>query len=608
MRKLNIVPLRNNKSIPPGKLKAKACRRPPANYLERVATVRLQFSADHFIAFRCFTADYQPVWLLLPAKDGASSSKISNALLGFGLYYPDVASLAFQTKKAAQATASQRGIIVTSNGWLDDGYKQFVYSDRVLSSNPSACGKNVTATKGLIIACPAFDTSRTANLAGRGSLPPDAAAARCPKGTLEDWKMDVAKRALNSSAMMAVIAAAFAAPLLGPMDADPFIILIAGDTTGGKTTALMAAASVIGIGRKTQLPNWKGTDAGLELQVQAEFSDMLFPVDELSHVGSEPQVFEKLDAAAYFFDAGTIKKKHERAAAAIDRRPARSSGTRVIVLTSYEKTLAEIEAAVVCSFRGGVGVRLVEIPMCLGTSGTGIFDRLPKTAGSGDLKTAYANRLAKALRRACAKNHGVVFVAWARKLLGDLDAAKAFVHTRSERFMAKAEFDRSNRAAYRHAEHFGFLYGAGAYAIECGLLPWSRGQLWAAIRTCYRASRASLTGGPEPTASLISDLMRHLGDPKRVVAWPNANEAAHNGPTIDGWKREEGGGIFYRIKATSLRRWFPSTDARTAVEQKLISKKILVVGKNGKHSFQERVPKSNTRLAVYHLFTPAGSS
>jgi hypothetical protein len=598
------VLIRKTKSKNSAASKINAPEAPPKTYITKVATMRLQYTPDHYVAFNCFTFDYKPVLLLLSAKEATSSAKISDAVLNFGLYYSDAASLEFQAKRAAHATAGQRGIIVISNGWLDDSHKQFVFGDRVLSARPKA----TAPAEDLIVACPGFDTGQNANLAGSGSVPLDAAVARRPKGSIKGWKKGVAQRALNSSAMITTIAAAFAAPLLGPMDVDPFIILIAGDNSGGKTTTLMATGSVIGISRKSQLPNWKATDAGLELQVQVEYADMVFPIDELSHVGTDSKVFEKLDAAAYFFDAGASKKKHNRAAEAVSRRPSRPSGTRSIVVTSYEKTLAEIEAAVERAFRGGVGVRLVEIPMTVSTGAEGIFDRLPKEAGTDKKKTAYANKLAKDVRRACKKNNGKVFVAWIKKLLTDLGAAQTFVRARMEKFISKADFNRSNRPEYRHAEHFAFLYGAGAYAIECGFLPWSRGQLLKAVMKCYRASRASLTGKPDPRASLMSDLMQHLDDAKRVIAWPKVKKAANNGPDVDGWKRQDGDGTFYRIKTTAFRRWFPSSPARTVLEQELVSKKILILGKKGKFTFQERAPKSETRVGVYHLRVPAGTS
>jgi hypothetical protein len=599
---------RNSKlDPPPTNLEVNTAPIPPADYITKVATVRLQFTQDHYVVFRCFTVRLKEVWLLLSPKDATLSAKVSDAVLNFGLYYADVPSLAFQAQRAAQACVAQRGTIAISNGWLSDGHKQFVYGDRVLSSGPHTSGKSLTGTE-LIIACPGFDTGKSSNLAGPGSLPPDVAGARRARGTPEGWKQGVAKKALKSSTMMAAITAAFAAALVGPMDLDSFILLIAGDTSGGKTTTLLAAGSVIGLGKKMQLPNWKTTDAGLELLIQLEYSDMMLPIDELSHLGTEAKVFEKLDAMAYFFDAGANKKKHDRAAAALSRRPSRPSGTRSIVLTSYEKTLGEIEAAVESSFRGGVGVRLVEIPMCLDAGAVGIFDNLPDNAGRGKQQTAYANKLAKNVRQACRKNNGRIFILWIKKLLADPSSAKAHVRARMEKFISKAGFDRSNRLEYRHAEHFAFLYGAGSYAIECGFLPWSRKQLWTTITKCYNASRASLISRPDPAEAVLADFLRHLHDETQVVSWPKQNDPVNAGSNIDGWMRVDGTDNVYRIKATAVRRWFPTSSVRTALEQALISKKYLIVKKKGEYSTQQRVPKSDTRLLVYDLRIPTGTS
>src|ERR1019366_7809273 len=123
---------------------------------------------------------------LLPAKNGCSKAKIIAAVQNYDLYYPDVASLAFEAQRAASAKVTRKGTIAISNGWLDDRHDIFIYSDRVFHA-PNQKAEKVAPKEPLVIACPDFDTGRDSNLAGPGILPADMAVARMSKGTPAGW-------------------------------------------------------------------------------------------------------------------------------------------------------------------------------------------------------------------------------------------------------------------------------------------------------------------------------------------------------------------------------------------------------------------------------------
>ena len=100
-------------------------------------------------------------------------------------------------------------------------------------------------------------------------------------GTIETWKETVAAEAQYSTRLMLMISCAFAAPLLRLVGRPPFIINVFGRSKAGKTTGLLAATSVIGIGQEEGLPNWNTTDAGL-MEVARLFNDSLVPANELA--------------------------------------------------------------------------------------------------------------------------------------------------------------------------------------------------------------------------------------------------------------------------------------------------------------------------------------
>ena len=73
-------------------------------------------------------------------------------------------------------------------------------------------------------------------------------------GTLSDWKDQVAKRARFSSVMMTAICTPFAAVVKHFAGMQNFTIGIEGRGKSGKSTCLVVAASVYGIGTEQGLP------------------------------------------------------------------------------------------------------------------------------------------------------------------------------------------------------------------------------------------------------------------------------------------------------------------------------------------------------------------
>src|SRR3569623_1046175 len=82
------------------------------------------------------------------------------------------------------------------------------------------------------------------------------------RGTLEEWRENVAARSVGNSRLIFAVSCAFAAALLGPVEEDGGGFHLRGDSSGGKTTALRVAASVWG--GADYLQRWRATDNGLE--------------------------------------------------------------------------------------------------------------------------------------------------------------------------------------------------------------------------------------------------------------------------------------------------------------------------------------------------------
>jgi hypothetical protein len=100
-------------------------------------------------------------------------------------------------------------------------------------------------------------------------------------GTLSGWRSEVATPAMQSSRMVTVISAAFAAPLLRTAGIPSFALFVTGLSKIGKSTLTLAAGSVIGFSAEDDLPNFRGSDAGLG-ELPRDFNDHVLPLNEFS--------------------------------------------------------------------------------------------------------------------------------------------------------------------------------------------------------------------------------------------------------------------------------------------------------------------------------------
>ena len=132
---------------------------------------------------------------------------------------------------------------------------------------------------------------------------------------------------------MLAICAAFAAPLLSITGRQSFGINLFGRAKAGKTTALLAGASVIGLGREADLPNW-GATAAAKGESARMFNDMLFPLNEAGLLGgSKKKAYPEIRETIYRLGEGRERLRHTQS---IFSAPAASSEVRTIFFSTAE--------------------------------------------------------------------------------------------------------------------------------------------------------------------------------------------------------------------------------------------------------------------------------
>jgi putative DNA primase/helicase len=128
------------------------------------------------------------------------------------------------------------------------------------------------------------------------------------KGTLETWRTNVALPCRDNPYLMVGLSLSISGPLLELLAIPGIALHYYGDSTTGKSTALLVGASAWGSPKF--LLTWNGTANGLESQA-ASRSSTLIPLDE-SHLAEA----KHLDAAIYLLLNGVSKNRMTRDAAA----------------------------------------------------------------------------------------------------------------------------------------------------------------------------------------------------------------------------------------------------------------------------------------------------
>lgn len=275
------------------------------------------------------------------------------------------------------------------------------------------------------------------------------------RGSLDDWRQNVAALCVNNSRLIFAISNAFAAPLLYPLEVENGGFSLVGKSSGGKTTILKVGASTCGA--PASLERLRATDNGLESIFMSKCDSAAF-LDELGQLG--PQIAGE---AIYMAANGSQKARASRTGGSRER-----ASWRTLFLLSSEISLAAHMGEGGRAPKAGQQTRLAEIPADAGAD-FGAFEDLHQYAS--------AHEFAQAITRAAATYYGTAFAAFLEGLMQE----------RGERLWHKLredirQFERdylkdanAGGQASRVAARFGLVAAAGELAIQWLELPWKTG-------------------------------------------------------------------------------------------------------------------------------------
>ncbi|HEM7876478.1 TPA: DUF927 domain-containing protein [Burkholderia contaminans] len=385
-------------------------------------------------------------------------------------------------------------------------------------------------------------------------------------GTLDGWKQGVAALASGNPLLMLAISSGFAGVLLDPLCIDGAGLHIYGDSSTGKTTALVAGISVWG-GHSFRR-QWRATANGLE-GAGTMHTDTLLALDEIGECAPRD-----LYEAAYALANGTGKSRANKHGEA-----RRAAQWRIFVLSTGETTIAaRIESGGI-EAKAGQGLRILDIPV---SGKHGLFDDL-KGADSGA-------RLSDALRDAASRHYGHAGRMFAKCLVSERGQGKEL----SEQLaVVLAKFDAPDGQERRAARVLAVAALSGELAIRFGVVDWAAGEpTEAAIRAfrSWQANRGARGRSAEHMGVIqaVSDFIDRCGDARF------SDIDASGAPLMPmrdraGYWRMDGGrrlylftsaGIKEAIKGYDLNRALAALDAAGALSKK----------QGGQRSVPVRVP------------------
>jgi hypothetical protein len=293
-------------------------------------------------------------------------------------------------------------------------------------------------------------------------------------GSLKDWKKEVASLAAYSDRMMLALCVSFSGLILKWVDQECGGFHFHGESTDGKTTAIVFASTVYG--NKDYLASWDVTEAGLE-DLAVGRNDALLPLNELKLLDSDPVIAsQKGSKLVYLIAEGKGRQRAKNYQNEI-------STWRTVVLSSGELSLADHAEKGSLTRLDGERVRVIDLPANSG-SGYKIFDRLPPGYSS-------STDFAEHVKAQCQKYYGTALIPYVEGLLKWKAEAPGSLQKKIQalvdKFLKKCGVDPDNGQEMRIARRFGVAFAAGAIARELDILNFENAEIGKAIKNCYQA-------------------------------------------------------------------------------------------------------------------------
>ncbi|WP_219063459.1 DUF927 domain-containing protein [Pseudomonas sp. UMAB-08] len=307
-------------------------------------------------------------------------------------------------------------------------------------------------------------------------------------GTLAGWRSNIGALCEGNPLLVLSVCASLAGALLFHVQRQGGGFHIVGDSSTGKSSAILAGASVWGHGENFKR-TWRATGNGLE-GIASQRNDTLLALDEIGE--ADPR---EIGAVVYAMANGTGKARASRNGAA-----RATKRWRVMLFSSGELGLSALMSEGGKRSRAGQEIRLLDIPA---RRAFGAWDNLHGMAGGREFSDA--------IQRASVTDYGHAGPEFVRQLLASGDVGKL------PEWLASigAKFPSTNGQEGRAAERFALVSLAGELAIKFGILSIPAGTVQVAMLELFGVWRAGRGEGPSEDRQIlksIADFLAKHGD------------------------------------------------------------------------------------------------
>lgn len=288
-------------------------------------------------------------------------------------------------------------------------------------------------------------------------------------GTLEEWKKNVAKPASCSESIILALCSAFAGYCIYFTNIRSGGFHFYGQSSGGKSTTLLVAASVRG--NEEGMSSWKLTEAGFEEDAESHNHGLLV-LDELKLLDKSPdEAARKAMDICYMLGDGRGKRR----SLGYQKSPA---SWLLVMLSAGERSLGQHASDGGLERMKGEEVRLLDVPVD-DNQEYGVVNSLPEGMNAGEFIEFIQNQ--------CCQYYGTAGPEFVGKLLrkGE-DNIRAKLALLINKFLIHHKMDDCNDGVQRRiALRFALAYASGILAVNLKILPYDRKDIMKAVSACY---------------------------------------------------------------------------------------------------------------------------
>jgi len=399
------------------------------------------------------------------------------------------------------------------------------------------------------------------------------------RGTLPEWKANVAIFCQNNPLLVFCICLVFATPLLALVGLSNIGFHLVGHSSIGKSTMLKVATSVFG-NPNVAIQFWNATMTSMEGTAKA-YNDLLMAVDEIGQ-----SVAAHIGEMVYMLGNGMGRGRGNVYAEAKKR-----AQFRLIFLSNGERTLENHMNESGRKAMAGQEVRMVNIPADFGKYGSysDIHDHEESQAFNEVLKDNAASY------------YGTAFSEYLNKLVPNQEKYAELVRTTVDRFVTEHVPVDASGQVKRVAKHFGLAAAAGTLATEMGITGWRHDEAEKAATICFNRWLEFRGGIARSEETNLIDQVRAFFEAHGESRFSQEDE---NGRTTN-----NRAGYIHQCKDTVEYLVFPEQfkneickgyESKTAI-QILTAHGLLLLDKDGKAQISRKIrgEKKNKRMYVF---------